>query len=167
MVGYDYTGLAKVLVKELKFSGRRGAAKEIAALMPAPPEVSTSILVPIPTATSRVRERGFDHALELTKMYARLHDLPYQQLLARTTQKRQLGASRKNRIANVSDAFRLADNPSLDLRATTIILIDDVATTGATLQEAAKVLKMAGAANIKAVVFARTPDHMPTLAPGH
>ena len=117
------------------------------------------ILCPIPTASSRRRGRGFDHAKLLMHTYWRklpaylqLSGRP-QQLLTRQSNTRQLGASRPQRIEQMQDEFAL--KPRADVDGKTVLLIDDVVTTGATLASAAKTLKNAGAKRVYALVYAQ------------
>ncbi|MCA9323620.1 ComF family protein [Candidatus Saccharibacteria bacterium] len=112
-----------------------------------------TLLCPIPTAPSRVRQRGFDHALHITKRLSRHTKVPYQQLLRRHTNVRQLGASRLNRIRQMEREFEAIKQG--EIKGKHVILVDDVFTTGATLSAAAKVLRKAGARRVSAVVFAQ------------
>lgn len=148
-----YAGCAKALIKEFKFNGKRGAAQEIARHMKDRlPRDSKAILVHIPTATDRIRERGYDHAKLLSSALAKETGLLHLSLLARTSQKRQVGLRRAERLKNISNSFRING----DVAGAHIILVDDVVTTGATLGEAAKVLRAVGAKRVDAVVFAQT-----------
>ncbi len=112
-----------------------------------------TLVVPIPTATERVRERGYDQARLLAKAVAARHNLLYMPLLLRVSQKRQLGAARSERFKNMAGAFRINGRTS---PGTHILLIDDVVTTGATLAEAARLLRADGAAHVDAATFAQT-----------
>ena len=153
----NYEGLAKKLVHEFKFTGKRSIAKDLARLMsgtPLPISPKT-IVVYVPTATSRVRSRGFDHARLLAKVMSRLLGLPLARALVRTTQARQVGYGRSERAKHIHGAFTVRLPKSI--KNAHILLVDDVVTTGATLGEAARVLQKAGAARIDAVVFASTP----------
>ena len=152
---YAYTKLAKKVVHDFKFNGKRAAAKDLAQLM-APSTASLSrqtMIVHIPTATSRVRLRGYDHAKLLAKSLSHNTGLLHFALLTRSTQGRQVGLSKAQRNLNMIDAFRIV-NAGL-VKGADILLVDDVATTGATLTEAAKVLKQAGAHRVDALVFAQ------------
>lgn len=150
---YPYAGYAKQLVKTFKFDGKRGAAAEIAQLVfPLLPATHDVILVHVPTATDRIRERGYDHAKLLASEISKLSRLPHLSLLARTSQQRQVGSGRADRLKNIAGSFRVIG----DVKGAHIILIDDVVTTGATLAEAAKVLRAAGAKQVDAIVFAQT-----------
>lgn len=150
----DYGGVTKELVKQLKFTGAQAAAQLMATQMTQQLDKSQGgILVPVPTATTRVRQRGYDQAHLLTKAISRQTSLPMARLLARHGQTRQVGASRDQRKIQLAQAFDVM-RPSLAKDAH-IILIDDVATTGATLEMAAMSLNAVGAARVDALVFAR------------
>lgn len=154
MVRTDYQGLAKELVHRLKFARAKAAvlpmADSLAPLIAKPAQV---LLVPIPTASSRRRQRGYDQAELLAKELARRTGIPCSFVLSRRGQARQVGARRAERLDQLRDALYV--RRAADLSETTIILVDDVVTTGATLEAAAHVLKVAGAKRVQAVVFAQ------------
>jgi len=153
-----YERNAKDLVWRLKFERARAGAAEIGRLL-APLLVdeygqsSAAILAHVPTATSRVRRRGYDQAALIVKTLARESGLPYASLLLRAGQQRQVGGSREKRRAQIKDAFRVR-NPQ-KIQGAHIILVDDVITTGATLEAATATLKAAGAKKVEAIVFAQ------------
>lgn len=112
-----------------------------------------TIVVPVPTATKRVRQRGFDHAALTAKAYAAQEGLLFMPALVRIGQTRQVGASKKQRHEQLQGAFRVVSPKRI--KAEHILLLDDVLTTGATLEAAARVLKQAGAKTVSAAVFAQ------------
>jgi ComF family protein len=122
----------------------------LSPLLPAEPDV---MVVPVPTATSRVRGRGYDQAKLLARELSRQARLPYLDCLVRSGHTHQVGASRYQRLSQLEGAFRLKD--SKKVRGTRILLIDDVMTTGATLETAAGLLKAGGAGQVAAMVFAQ------------
>jgi ComF family protein len=111
-------------------------------------------IVAMPLGVSRLRTRGFNQALELARIAAKMRDLP---LLARACRKvgetpPQASLPWRERAANVRGSF-VCD---ADLRGQRIAVVDDVMTTGATMNELARVLKRAGAWSVRAWVLART-----------
>ncbi len=150
----EYNGTAKGLVYRLKFSGARAAAPIIADYMQETlPYIEPALLVPIPTATRRLRQRGYDHTHLLTRELSRTTGLQSVNALGRIGQSRQVGTKRTERYKQLAGAFRLAKSDAV--RGAHILLVDDVVTTGATLEEAAKTLKQAGARTVDAVIFAQ------------
>jgi len=126
-------------------------ANELMNTLPAlPPE---TILIHVPTITSHVRQRGFDHTKRIARELSVLGGLEHQNVLGRLGQHRQVGASRQHRLNKVKDSFWV--RRSYLVEGKQVLLIDDVFTTGATVDAAARVLKQAGATRIDAVVFAR------------
>lgn len=148
---YDY--IAKDLVWQLKFRGAQAAAKEMAKLMLPLAMAPEAVLVHLPTATSRIRQRGYDQARLITRELSMRSGLPCRNLLARVGQHHQVGASREQRTTQLKNAFRIT-NPKAVQNAH-IILVDDVLTTGATVEAAAKTLRAAGAKRVDALVFAQ------------
>jgi len=135
----------------MKFERARAATTTIASALLAPPISKQTIIVPIPTATTRMRQRGYDHAKLIARHFARLHHAAYAPVLARMGQHRQVGASGERRRQQLGAAFRVTQ----PLANKHVILIDDVVTSGATLEAAANTLRKAGAARVDATVFAR------------
>lgn len=155
-IATEYLGLAKELVRALKFGYKRQAASIMAHYMQdvLPLIDEQTLIVPIPTAATRVRQRGFDQtrliALELSKHTG----LEQVHCLRRMGKTRQVGAKRTKRLKQLEDALWVADGAKI--RGRKILLIDDVVTTGATITAAAKTLKQAGAKSVGAIVFAQT-----------
>ncbi|QQS18974.1 ComF family protein [Candidatus Saccharibacteria bacterium] len=148
-----YDDLAKELLHHAKYERARSGIVEISELM-APLLQSLpadSLFVPVPTATSRVRQRGYDQAAVLAKELSAVSGLAKCDALARLGQAHQVGAGRKERLEHLKGAFRVL-KPK-DITGRHIILVDDVLTTGATLETAARLLKKSGAHRVDAIVF--------------
>ena len=118
------------------------------------PHERPQLLLPVPAAPRRLRERGFNQAAELTHMLAAHLDIPWTsaRLYRVRDAEPQRGLTRRERRRNLRAAFacrgRLPPH---------VALIDDVITTGATAEEASRVLKNAGAARVEVWAVARTP----------
>ena len=149
-----YGTVAKDLIWKLKSSGAQEVAKIMARLMfKLLPPIQNGLIVPVPTASSRVRRRGYDQSRLIARELSRQSRLPYLNCLKRQGQAHQVGASREQRRDQLRGAFRVKHSSLL--QNAHIILIDDVVTTGATLESAASYLKRAGAARIEAITFAQ------------
>lgn len=114
---------------------------------------SPDIIIPLPLGSKRLRERGFNQSSLLAQHVAKTLGIPFDargMLRVRETPP-QSGLSRVARLKNVRGAFDCAHR----LDGKRVALVDDVMTTGATLSEAAKTLKKAGAAHVSAWVIAR------------
>src|ERR1043165_1314050 len=112
------------------------------------------IIVPVPLHAARQRERGFNQASLLAGLLSAQISIPSKPLLDRiryTTT--QTALDRSERMENLHNAFRLRKNA--DVRGLRVLLIDDVLTTGSTLNECARVLKRAGARSVYAATAAR------------
>ncbi len=150
----SYNGLAKQLVWRLKFKRARAAGDEIGRLLATfVTDLDDALVVHVPTATSRVRRRGYDQSAVIARRLAKQRKWRYYPLLSRRGQHKQVGASGTVRRARMEHAFQVR-RPAL-AAGRTILLVDDVITTGTTLEAAAKTLKAAGAKRVEAVVFAR------------
>ena len=148
-----YEGSLRAIVHALKYEGRRSLASPLAALIRrecANTLEGADMLVPVPLHPGRERQRGFNQAEELA---ARL-DMPMRRVLRRiraTPSQTDLPAARRH--GNVRDAFAISR--SARVSGLRIVLVDDVCTTGATLDACARVLRAAGAADVRAVTAAR------------
>jgi predicted amidophosphoribosyltransferase len=147
-----YEGPARPLVAAWKERGVRRLAELAAELVvDVVPRPRATVLAFVPGEPDRVGWRGVNAAQELAGALSRRWDLPAERLLARTrSARRQRGLSRAERRANVRDAFT-ATGPA----PPRVALVDDVYTTGATANAAARELKRAGTRAVHVVAFAR------------
>ena len=149
----EYAGSLRSLVHALKYDGRRSLAKPLAsrlAIHGADVLGGADCVVPVPLHPSRLRARGFNQATEI----ARHLPLPMQPVLKRvraTPSQTEMPAAKRH--ANVKDAFRLRRR--FDVESLVVVLVDDVSTTGATLNACAGVLLDAGANEVRALTIAR------------
>ena len=159
--GFVYAAPFDRLVPMFKFhqslaSGRLLAGLMADALRDAAAHAPDAVLVPIPLHRQRLRQRGYDQALELAKPLARALGM---RLDARLLQRpRATGAQSRldkaGRARNLHGAFAVRAATSLPAH---VVLVDDVMTTGATLEAAALALRAAGVARVDAWVCARVP----------
>ncbi len=112
-------------------------------------------VVPIPLASAREHQRGFNQSRLIATRIAHYFHIPYQEMLIRTkvTQSQAQQKDAAHRAMNVAGCFSLAENVSPV--STKIMLVDDVTTSGATLHEASMLLTAHGARHIIASVIAR------------
>lgn len=146
-----HEGVARSLVAALKFRRLLPVADLMADRIHwlAPAHMLSGAIVPVPPAPSRLRRRGFDPAGELAAALAQRLDSPLETCLARRGGRRQVGRRR---------AERLGQPPRIHAAGTvprSVLLVDDVLTTGATMTACAQALRAAGAARVCAVTFAR------------
>jgi ComF family protein len=151
----SYDAGARELVAALKFRAALPAVEVMAAQMAAgaPAELLRgATLVPVPLHPARRRRRGFDQAARLAEALAERTGLPVAACLRRAGEAtRQLGAGRQERqAANRIEVRAVAPAPARAL------LVDDVHTTGATLDACARALRASGARHVAAITYART-----------
>jgi len=145
-----YQEVAKDIVRQLKFERQRAGAGVIASCLADFDYEPGEIVVHVPTATSRVRQRGYDQAVVIARSLASKTNLVHEALLTRLGQERQVGKNRQERKIQMKELFVAVGNA----QNKRIVLVDDVITTGATLEACAAALKKAGAKRVRAVVFA-------------
>jgi predicted amidophosphoribosyltransferase len=154
-----YQGVAEAIVRTIKYGGWRHLADICAEKMADTIRVRghrLDLLVPVPLHPLRHRERGFNQARLIADRLATGIDRPVVNVLERSrATPPQVGLGRADRVANVSGAF--ASRTSLDSNAT-VGLIDDVATSGATLHAAADALIVGGTSRVVGVTFALATD---------
>jgi ComF family protein len=151
---------AQHAVYGLKYGGLPRIADDLASAMGQlrPAADGPSALIPIPLAKKRLRERGYNQSEVMARACGRKWRIPVlPDLLVRTRETpTQTALTPETRLANVAGAFSVTKLSA----GMTLVLVDDVFTTGATLAEAARALEHAGATTIHGVTFARAaiPD---------
>lgn len=115
------------------------------------------LIIPMPLHAIRLKERGFNQALEIAKLVCKNHKdkLDYKSIERQTLTPPQASLPLKERVKNIKGAFKV----NADLAGKRIAIIDDVMTTGASLNELAITLKKAGAVHVECWVIARTLPH--------
>jgi ComF family protein len=151
---FSYAGVARDVVTALKASGAPGLAglmaDELAAR--APEGLLQGALVPVPAHRRRRRRHGFNQAQLLARALGRASSMPARDGLRRVEVPAQVGLERLARLHNARGSVRLRTGASAPRRA---VLVDDVYTTGATLDACAQALRAAGTREVAAITFAR------------
>jgi ComF family protein len=118
------------------------------------PDISPdTVICHVPTASVRIRLRGYDQSELIAKHLARKRKMRHMTLLRRYGRSRQVGSGRSERFEHLKKALQA--RPGAAIADRHVLLIDDITTTGATLEAAANVLKEAGARSVDAIVFAQ------------
>lgn len=152
-----YEGPVELAVQRFKYQGWRKLARPLAQLVAerlAIEGVAARLLVAVPLHADRKKQRGFNQAeLLASELRKRMQlEAPVGELIRTRPTPPQVGRDRLRRFENVRDAFAWRGPP---LNAQSILLIDDVATTGATLDACARALREAGSGPVTGVSVAR------------
>ncbi|MDP2878197.1 MAG: ComF family protein [Sulfuricella sp.] len=156
LAAFSYNFPIDRLLHAFKYSGNLALieilAKPLAELAVGHPK--PDLLLPMPLHPSRLKERGLNQSLEIAKPISRWLDIPLAAEACRRTRDTptQAGLKLRERRRNVRGAFAC----DLDLRGKSVAVLDDVMTTGATLEEISRALRLRGATTISAWVVART-----------
>ena len=154
-----FKGPVRSLVIELKYHRGLHVLADMAEVFRRSPHVLErvrgAILVPVPLHPRKARERGYNQALLLAETLARVagEETRVAPLLTRAVDTQtQTAFDRRTRMANLKNAFALARGAAID-SAIHYVLVDDVFTTGSTLNSCARTLRRAGALNLDVVTF--------------
>jgi len=142
------------LVQALKYRAQFALAGFFARSLASRPLPEVDVVLPMPLHAKRLAERGFNQALEIARGLARYRGTPIEPrgVLRVKNTPPQTELPYEDRAKNVRGAFLC----ELDLSGASVAVLDDVMTTGATLNELARVLKRAGARRVENFVIART-----------
>jgi len=161
-----FDDMSRRLVHELKYRDVPGVATLMARLMaPAVRDVTdgADMLVPMPLHPRRLAARRFNQAAMIAARLSPLVNVPVELDVVRRTRhtRQQVGLSRDERANNLHQAFAVSDPSRVEGRA--VVLVDDVLTTGASVDAIALALKEAGARSVGVAVFARVvpSDRLP------
>lgn len=156
IVALSYVGLVRDLMLAFKYRNHRALAALFANHLVTTVRTSSEIkcidvVTWVPTTRERRTARGHDQAETLARIIGRSLGVPVRKLLMRETLGHQTGQSRENRLVGVSLRARSMNTPS------TVLVVDDVVTTGATMRIAQRALYQAGAARVICAAVASTP----------
>lgn len=159
---FSYTPKTKKILARYKYHGDERYATFLGSLMGEVVDIKyrdkgLNLITSVPLHDSRMKERGFNQSQLLAEQIGNFLDLPTQTILERKKPSlSQASLNRAARLAALQDAFELTmEAKQLDLATYTILLVDDVYTTGTTIRECAKILRTAGVHSIYAITFAR------------
>jgi ComF family protein len=158
-----YDQVPRELVQALKFSDRVDLAPWMANWMVRAGHELLSpgaLIVPVPLHPWRLFRRKFNQSAELARNIARRCDLAYHPHALRRIRstRQQVGLGATDRIRNVRGAFRVPRNQKGHVTSNHVVLVDDVFTTGATLQACARALRRGGVSRIDCLTFARVAN---------
>lgn len=155
----EYEGLLRDLILRFKSGRELALGNALGGLLAGHPDMDAryDAIVPMPLHPRKLRERGFNQALELARPLARRLGAPLApSLLARGAYTHpQAGLSLEERKRNVQGIFEAAPG----IAGKSVLVVDDIATTGASLESAAVALTKAGAVAVDVAVVGRTPRH--------
>lgn len=159
----SHGGVMRELAHRLKYGDQQHVAPLLGRLLQdAGREMlgDCQLLIPIPLSRARLWRRGFNQAAVLANTLHRRSGVPYDPMLLerRRDTPSQVGMTREQRKDNMRGAFAIADGRSSEVADRNVLLIDDVITTGATIEAAARVLRRAGAARIDALSLTLVTD---------
>ncbi|WP_045216326.1 ComF family protein [Desulfonatronovibrio magnus] len=153
-----YQGLLKDIILRYKFSADLGLGQVLGNLLSAAaarhPYEFMDLIIPVPLHDLRLKHRGFNQSFELCRILGKKINLPVcrQALIKIRHTPAQSLMSRKERLENIKNVFHACPDT---IKEKKILLVDDIMTTGSTLEECSKTLLGSGAAEVRVVVLAR------------
>jgi ComF family protein len=152
-----YQGTVRNLILAMKFQKKKKYAPALTYLLEErlKKEYMPDFVVPVPLAAAKMQERGFNQTQEIFKPWAEKKGLVWLECLERQrATKPQWNLSAQERAANVKSAFTLTRFLAAEIKGKSILLVDDVLTSGSTVKECAKVLKGAQAGKVFVLTLA-------------
>ena len=153
-----YQGLLKAIILRYKYGGDLGLGRALGSLLQEAaslhPHENLDLIVPVPLHAGRLRRRGFNQSLELSRILGKGINLPVKpDLLIKTKHTPpQSSMKRKLRLKSLQNAFEVRHS---QLNDKMILLVDDIMTTGSTLEQCTRTLLRAGASEVRVVFLAR------------
>ncbi len=155
---FPYEGKVRHLIHLFKFRGDLAAVSVIRFLLEeivSLPEVDADVVVPVPMDPQALKNRGYNQALMIATLLARLRKIPVDRFHLIKSRKTlpQVGLTKSERKRNVQGAFSVTKREVFIGKK--VLLVDDVFTTGATIQACSRALKRGGASRIDVLTLAR------------
>jgi len=157
--GYVYYGALRDAMIRFKYYGALHTGRTLGELLARHFQVhfqnrAFDVIIPIPVSDSRLRQRGFNQAVILGQSLSLRTGIPMDRFSFRKVKDtpRQVGLTRSERMRNLKGSFGFSRADRV--RGKSILIVDDVATTGSTISEAARAVKAAGAERVTAAVLA-------------
>lgn len=160
-----YNGVLKKIIHKLKFNHKKGVAKVLAGLLFKYFALSEQfehfnnniVLVPVPTNRKNIKERGYNNVFEIVKEFSKLIKAPYTKniLIKIKDTKPQYKLNARQRRENISGCFGVDLKEYEKYKGKKIVIIDDIYTTGATLEEIIKTFKECGINNIICITVSK------------
>jgi len=150
---FAYAEIVRDLLLELKFNQDKQIAHSLGKVWAiCAPKIEDCILVPLPLHRKKQRERGFNQAEILARYLGERFNIPVENVVERVIDTPpQSGLHPRQRMENIEGAFAIAKNA--DVQGNKYIVIDDIYTTGASLNECARVLMVAGAVSVSSMTL--------------
>lgn len=154
---FEYNQFTASPILAMKYKEKRYLAKDFAKLLYeryVAAGFDAEIVCSVPSSPKRLKERGYNHAEDLAKEFCKLANLPYAELLTKTKEtEHQTELAREERKQNLVDAFVCTDKT---VKGKKVLIIDDVFTTGSTLDACSKAIKKCKPSNIYCLTIAKT-----------
>jgi competence protein ComFC len=154
----DFSGVMKDIIENYKFNGRRSLKRVIAGAVFKKidlKDLPVDILTSVPVNRRKKWKRGYNHSEDISKTLSGMINIPYRELLS---EKRKRGGQKflgyRERFLNIINRFGV--KRGVDISGKRILLVDDIFTTGATINECARVLRAQGALAVFSLTIART-----------
>lgn len=148
-IAFRYEGAIKDVIRGLKYENKRSYARFLARQLPA---ISADFACFVPSDGRTRRSRGYDQSELIAKHYANANNIYFKKAMLRRAHTKQVGLNRTQRIENIKGDFVI----NSDVKGKSVLIIDDVITTGATVSECAMILKQAGAKKVWALALAKS-----------